>query len=279
METSLTALFCNTCELTERVPRLIANALLGTEQLPLLRIRYRIMQENYDCDYAAWQSRFGHGMAPFNGYTDTTAVPIPITHPIFRAAFDAIGKGAIGLDLPTWFNIGQAPRIMLIAQDPLRSARWYGTCRDAVVSSPFGLHDAEHRSRGNGGRMVHVLVSHLIDSGYGIYLTDARKFFVYDHATSDRFAAQHMEHFSAILQQEIAAVSPALCVCLGRQAERPLSKMALDVEILGLPHLSGTARGAIVRRFPELKAIGTTADHIASCYMQTITSLINKHTH
>lgn len=234
------------------------------------------MQENYDCNCAQWQGRFGCGMRPFRGYTDTTAVPMPITHPVFGLDFTAIGKGAIGLDLPVWFHIGSSKRIMLIAQDPLRSKRWYGECREAVVSSPFGLHDAEHRARGNGGRMVYELVCRLVSGGYGIYLTDARKFFVYDHPTSDAHAALRKDVYADILRREIAAVEPALCVCFGRQAERVVSAMGLGAEILGLPHLSGAARGAIVRRFPILKTVGATAENIARQYTKGITEYLTK---
>ncbi len=262
--------FCNPCNLSDAIPSLIAGELLGLEQLPLVEARYRVMRENYDCNYAQWQGRFGCGMRPFRGYTDTTAVPMPITHPVFCPDFTAIGKGAIGLDLPTWFHIGSSERIMLIAQDPLRSKRWYGECREAVVSSPFGLHDSEHRARGNGGRMVYKLACRLVAGGYGVYLTDACKFFVYDHSTSDTHAASRMNVYADILRREIAAVDPALCVCFGRQAERVVSAMGLGVEVLELPHLSGAARGAIVRKFPILKTVGATAENIARQYMLEI---------
>lgn len=277
METSLKPLFCNDCQLSELIPRLVADELLGTEQLSLLQTRYRVMRTNYDCDYAAWQGHFGEGMRPFNGYTDTTAVTMPITHPVFQADFATTGLGAIGLDLPTWFNIGPAPRVMLIAQDPLRSSRWYHACHDAVVSSPFGQHDAEHRLRGNGGRMVHALIRRLVADGYGVYLTDARKFFLHDHAASARLAARHRERYAALLHREIEIVTPAACVCLGRSAAHALNALQPGIGVLELPHLSGTARGAIVRYFPELQHRGATAENTATCYAQAIETFI-RHT-
>lgn len=58
---------------------------------------------------------------------DTITVPIPITHPDFKDLTTRTEKrGAIGLDLPTWFNLKNTDkRIMLVAQDPLRGNTWY----------------------------------------------------------------------------------------------------------------------------------------------------------
>ena len=40
--------------------------------------------------------------------------------------------------------------------------------------------------------------------------------------------------------------------------------------ILALPHLSGTARGAIVRKFPRLEEVEATAENIAEKYAREI---------
>lgn len=139
-------LFCNNCNLSEEIPQLIADELLGVENLSQLKGRYQQMKEGYDFSYEQWQSLFTEELKPFRGYTDTTGIMMPIKHPKFKTDFEQLGKGAIGVDLPTWFNIqNNNPRIMLIAQDPLRSNKWYGECKDAVLSSPFGLHDDTHR--------------------------------------------------------------------------------------------------------------------------------------
>lgn len=272
----LKELFCNDCNLTSFVPQLVAEDMLGMEQLPLLKTRYRVMRENFNCSCKEWQGHFGEGMKPFNGYTDTTAVPVPITHPEFKADFEKIGKGAIGVDLPTWFNMGSNQRIMLIAQDPLRSKKWYGKCHDAVLSSPFGLHDAGHRARGNGGRMMYTLVQKLVAGGYGVYLTDTRKFFVYDHATSDKHAESRMHLYAAILKKEVEAVKPSLCVCLGKKAKETFSCMGLGVQFIGLPHLTGTSRWAIIQKFQDLKSSGATNENVAERYAQEIIQSIGK---
>lgn len=93
------SLFCDECNLTSVIPRLIAEELLGFEQLPILESRYQVMRENFDYNYVEWQGRFGKGMQPFKGYTDTTAVTIPITQQPFQSDFAAMSKGGNRLRL------------------------------------------------------------------------------------------------------------------------------------------------------------------------------------
>lgn len=269
------SLFCNECNLTSVIPRLIAEELLGIEQLPLLESRYLVMRENFDYNYVEWQGRFGNGMQPFRGYTDTTAVTISITQQPFQSDFVAMNKGAIGLDLPIWFNINRdRPRIMFIAQDPLRSNKWYNECHDAVISSPFGLHDATHREKGNGGKMVYELVWRLASAGYGVYLTDAAKYFICDHKTTNAYTKTRIDLYANILREEIDEVDPVQCVCFGREAERVLYDTGTFTDYVVLPHLSGAARGAMIRKFPELKTRWATVENIVELYSDEITRLI-----
>lgn len=95
--------FCNDCHLSDDIPKLVADELLGIQQLDMLKARYKQMRKCYDFSYAEWQKEFSDDLKPFNGYTDTTSVCIPILNPLFRKDF--ADKGAIGLDLPTWFNV------------------------------------------------------------------------------------------------------------------------------------------------------------------------------
>ena len=195
---------------------------------------------------------------------------------LFKQDFEQLSKGAIGVDLPTWFNIqNNNPRIMLIAQDPLRSNKWYGECKDAVLSSPFGLHDATHRDSPKGGKMVNELIHRLVSAGNAVYLTDARKYFIYDHKTSDKYADTRKQDYLSILKKEIEIVKPKLCVCLGNRASSIMYDIAtnnseLQMSCITLPHLSGAARGAIVKRYPLLLERKATAANIAEQYANEI---------
>lgn len=227
------------------------------------------MRKCYNCTCAEWQGVFTEDLKPFCGYDDTTSVTIPIDNSQLGADIKALHKGAIGVDLPTWFNVQDNKHIMIVAQDPLRNNKYYGKCYDAVISSPFGLHSLEHRQNARGGKMMDLLVKRLVANGYGIYLTDANKFFIYDHKTTDEFSDAHIDKYAEIIRQEIEIVKPTVIVCLGRSAERMCKKMGLR-NILALPHLSGTARGAIVRKFPRLEEVEATAENIAEKYAREI---------
>lgn len=181
------------------------------------------------------------------------------------------------MDLPTWFNIEEdKPRIMLIFQDPLRG-KCYQDCKNAVLSSPFGLQDATHRNRKNGGKMANELVKRLINNGYGVYLTDARKYFIGDHRTSDAYSLVFARTYAEILAKEISIVKPTLCVCFGNRANSIMYDVSTEypellITSIGLPHLSGTAGGAIKNQFKILEKIGATASNIAEAYAKVIIS-------
>lgn len=270
-------LFCNECNLSKQIPNFIAEELLGVENLSLLQERYHQMKDGYNLTYLEWRDVFTDKLKPFREeWDDTTAVTIPIKHKLFKQDFERIGKGSIGLDLPTWFNIKKDnPRIMLIFQDPLRG-KCYQECKDAVLSSPFGLHDATHRSRGNGGKMANELVRRLTNNGYGVYLTDARKYFIGDHQTSDAYSLVFTKTYTDILAKEISIVKPNLCVCFGDRANCIMYEVSSEypellITSIKLPHLSGTARGAIKNQFKILDKIGgATADNIAEVYAKEI---------
>ena len=101
--------------------------------------------------------------------------------------------------------------------------------------------------------MVYELINRLVSAGNGVYLTDARKYFVYDHKTSDRYANTQKAVYVDILKREIGSVKPTLCVCLGNRAGSIMYDVATEnpellIYSITLPHLSGAARGAIVKR-------------------------------
>lgn len=288
--------FCENKNITHKIHNLIADNLLGIEQLSKIERRYDDMRNNffsYPKDFVTEDKRewkFSEDLKPFapkgrGCYSDTTAVPIPITHPDFidlTTRTKEQGCGAIGLDLPTWFyQSPEAPFIMIVTQDPLRSAKWYGDevdekyiCNDAVVSSPFGLQDANHREKGNGGKRMWLLVRALLEKGYNIYLTDCRKFFVYDHKESDKYTTpEKTDIYRNILMAEIDIINPALIVTLGHSANKSCQELLGDDKRLSpyMPHFCGTA-GHKIKEFFEIKQKVSIED-LASMYANKIDEL------
>ena len=87
---------------------------------------------------------------------------------------------------------------------------------------------------------------------------------------SKTFAENRLKTYTDILQKELDLVRPNLCVCLGKKAKEVLDKCTVNMIALMLPHLSGTARGAIVKRFPILEDIKATAENVANVYVDEI---------
>lgn len=258
----------------------------------------------YPKDYAKTKDEewlFSEGLYPFTPmgwnrcYSDTTAVPIPISHPHFidlTTRTKEQGRGAIGLDFPTWFYLHpDAPFIMIVAQDPLRSAEWYGDkgnkkyhankydgtflCEGAIVSSPFGLQDAHHREEGNGGKRMWLLVQALIERGYNVYLTDCRKYFVYNHVESDKYSTpDKMEIYRNILMEEIKIIDPKLIVTLGHSADKCCRELLGDDRRLSgyIPHFCGTAGHKINDTFGIKRK--TDINELAEIYANHIVDLI-----
>ena len=70
--------FCNECGLSYDIPHLVAERLLGVEYLHRIENRYKQMRNGYDYPYTEWQKVFTEDLKPFNGYSDTTSVTIPL---------------------------------------------------------------------------------------------------------------------------------------------------------------------------------------------------------
>lgn len=295
--------FLNNDKFFRDIIGLVASEILGESQHAKIDQRYKDMQKNfynvtewfagskhakkYSRPLELWQ--FSEGITPFAEkgrkmtegpyYTDTTAVTMPISHPDFVFLSETAKnesyphRGAIGLDLPVWFGADMPRRVMIVAQDPLRNPYWYGNknreddsfvCSDAVLSSPFGLHDFAHREH-FGGKRVWLLVKELLKRGIGVYLTDCRKYFYYSHEESNLLMKGLRNKYIEILKKEIDLFKPSLIVPLGKEANSYINKK-LDLKIpvlLDLPHFSGAAGGAIAKRFQGCHDIKSQAEAYA----------------
>lgn len=309
METTLYSTFLDDKEIACRIYEMLANDILGKEQLEKIKLRYDDMYRNFfnyskeeagkliksGTEACVWE--FSKGVEPFTPkgwnryYEDTITVPIPITHPDFKDLTTRTEKrGAIGLDLPTWFNLKNTDkRIMLVAQDPLRGNTWYSDvdkfpkgktgckenyiCIDALVASPFGLHGKSWRDKKNSGGRMALLVEKLIEHGYGVYLTDCRKYFVYDHKESAEYSKKKKKIYKAILQKEIGIVNPQRIVAVGNEAYDYCHELiGDDARLLHVPHISGLAAKKQKIFFELDENRKTTIEELAEKYVEYIIS-------
>lgn len=309
METTLYSTFLDDKEIAYQIYEMLANDILGKEQLEKIKLRYDDMYRNFfsyskeeavkliksGTEACVWE--FSKGVEPFTPkgwnryYEDTITVPIPITHPDFKDLTTRTEKrGAIGLDLPTWFNLKNTDkRIMLVAQDPLRGNTWYSDvdkfpkgkteckenyiCIDALVASPFGLHGKSWRDKKNGGGRMALLVEKLIEHGNGVYLTDCRKYFVYDHKESAEYSKKKKNIYKAILQKEIGIVNPQRIVAVGNEAYDYCHELiGDDARLLHVPHISGLAAKKQKIFFELDENRKTTIEELVEKYVEYIIS-------
>lgn len=298
MDHILYSTFLDDRDVAERIYALVTDCLLGPEQAEKIRLRYYDMYRNffkyskeesikYGCPTEVWE--FSKGVEPFKPkgwdryYEDTITVPVPITHPDFKDLTERTEKrGAIGLDLPTWFNLkGNDKRVMLIAQDPLRNNWWYSDadptkgeayiCTDALLASPFGLHGRSWRENKRGGGRIKLLVEKLIVHGYGVYLTDCRKYFVYDHKESAAYTAKKRELYKRVLEKEIEIIRPTLILAMGNEAYAYCKELLGDqAKLKYLPHFSGAATWKAKAYFGIPKEQKMSVEELADTYVKAI---------
>lgn len=305
METVLYSTFLDDKEIACRIFDMLANDVLGQEQLEKIRLRYYDMYYNFfnysrdevekmakiGVKASVWE--FSKGLEPFKPkgwnhyYGDTITIPIPITHTNFiDLTMREKKRGAIGLDLPVWFNLrGNSKRIMLVAQDPLRGNVWYSDieefpdgkkgckedyiCIDALVATPFGLHNRSWRENKRGGGRMRLLVEKLIESNYGVYLTDCRKYFVYDHKESAIYSASKIELYRNILRKEIEIINPTCIVAMGNQAYDYCVELLENSNRLHyVPHFSGAATWRAKKEFGIQNKV--SIEELAQIYAEKI---------
>lgn len=127
-----------------------------------------------------------------------------------------------GIDLPCWLDASRTgQRIILLGQDPLRDDKYFPTSLkdelSVVIGTPYSVHSGSLRRQGNNPRYWGI-ISHLLDAGYNLYLTDVSKFW----ARGQRIRPSIDRTYRLILQGEFELIapsgSPPLIVAFGKRA-------------------------------------------------------------
>ena len=174
----------------------------------------------------------------------------------------------LGVDMPVWLSQRgahkDAPRIMLVAQDPLRDGDSNG---NLYISSPWAFHcrDFRHKTR---MRIPFLLVSYLLGHGNCLYLTDAFKIFAEDHKYSDEIIRPDFRQpFQDVLRAEIELFVPDVIVAIGEQASCAVMAVGERNEEIG-----NWANVVIPR--PSLKSV-TMSGRVIPCVLASHFSRIS----
>lgn len=162
------------------------------------------------------------------------------------------GYTHLGHDVPIWYNFveGNKKRIMIVSQDPRRDI----ASNNLFLSSPFGLHCFEYRTRND--EVMQDIVNAILDEGHSVYLTDLYKAFASGPQNKKSIAlmSSFKGDFVDIFEKEIALYNPNLIICFGNDATNALLTKKVKVaygtiqtykasikeyKVLSLPHISG----------------------------------------
>ena len=116
-----------------------------------------------------------------------------------------------------------------------------------------------------------LLVEKLIEHGYGVYITDCRKYFVYDHKESAAYSSTKMELYKSILEKEIEIIKPSCIVAMGNQAHNYCRELlGNDHRLEYVPHFSGAATWKAKDFFDIPKNQKVSVEELAEKYAEYI---------
>jgi len=173
--------------------------------------------------YDAFESAFTCCLPAFS---NETIIPIP--EEMATTFKNAVGYR--GVDLPVSvrpLNGTTTTRIALIAQDPLRNGRNFGTYdpTDDVVAigSPFAVHSEDMRS--GHAEVYWELVRHIVMTfNAEVYLTDVEKIYYKVQKGSKRVASDlpRSSFDEQLLERELKSFAPDVVVTLGAYAAKKI---------------------------------------------------------
>lgn len=131
------------------------------------------------------------------------------------------GYTHLGHDVPIWYNSVEGnKRIMIVSQDPRRDI----ASKNLFLSSPFGLHCFDYRTRNN--EVMQDIVNAILGKEHSVYLTDLYKAFALDLQDEDKKSIDLMSsskrQFVEIFKKEIELYKPDLILLMGAEVANVL---------------------------------------------------------
>lgn len=146
----------------------------------------------------------------------------------------------IGIDLPTIFESDIASgKIIVLAQDPLRSTKDFCHEGKVIIGTPYALHSRYYRNKSS--KLYFQIINGLSHNYRNIYLTDVLKVYAEgSNLTSNKIL---LEVAYKLLYKEIKELKPDKILAMGSLASKALTEKEIsafckdkNIEIVNTPH-------------------------------------------
>ena len=163
-------------------------------------------------------------------------------NPIYRNQISDLNT-LIGIDLPTLFESkASSGKLMILAQDPLRSAKDFEHEGKVIIGTPYALHSNFYRD-GSSKLYYHILLR-LTDLFKEFYLTDVAKVYAEGSQIIGMLTKSNGENLKKVLASEINAIIPDTILAMGNIAQGALDSSEIrliieknNIQIIDTPHI------------------------------------------
>lgn len=165
-------------------------------------------------------------------------------NPIYRNEIRDL-NGLIGLDLPTLFESkSTSGKLMILAQDPLRSAKDFKHEGKVIIGTPYALHSKKYRD--SSSNLYFQMISELGKSFKEFYLTDVVKVYAEGSNLIGMLRKSNAEYLKNMLALEINTIMPDTILAMGKIAQDTLDAKEIKevieknkIQRINTPHMRG----------------------------------------
>lgn len=200
----------------KKVPKSLVNVLQKNIFEDDLTKIYKYFSKNYD---RKWQKSN-------EGFYKSDVIKI---NPIYRNEIIDL-NGLIGIDLPTLFESkASSGKLMILAQDPLRSAKDFKHEGNVIIGTPYALQSNFYRD-GSSKLYYHMLLS-LMDLFKEFYLTDVAKVYAEGSNIIGMLGKSNGANLKKVLASEINVIMPDTILAMGNIAQSALDSSEIKLVI------------------------------------------------
>ena len=152
----------------------------------------------------------------------------------------------IAVDLPSLFELNNGvnnkPTLVILGQDPKSNQ----PSEKIRLGTPYGLHHKDSREVLKRTKRYFEMITTLLNLGYRVYLTDIYKVWVCDPNRpyyGIKLPKVDRERFLNTLKLELIIMNPVALITWGKESEKNVGEMNVDMQHLNFPHPSSAANG------------------------------------